>query len=195
MTDCQKASAIDLAVVLTDPQDPVWQEFRAHYPSCPVCRVEVSHWTRLESLLRSEPSEKDEHPPVEQLLQFQSQPNQLNEKDRQALRLHLQTCPACQEEMAQVAAFDATRVEQWATQARQEIQSEQAAHVYERQTQAGLCARFFERLNSGLRALLLHPAFAYSLVALLSIRVFFTPPSSNDPSYIDPARSIPRAPR
>jgi hypothetical protein len=109
---CQKASEIDLAAFLTEPQNPAWEEFRQHYPQCEPCSAEVAKWEKLEHLL-GRVSQEAAHPAEERLVQFKQSPGSLTPKERRSIQLHLKTCPVCREGLALLASFDFSLIDKW----------------------------------------------------------------------------------
>jgi hypothetical protein len=104
---CRRSDEVDLPGYLVDPDDPASVEFRAHYPTCPDCSRAVERWTRLEAVVRSAArGAGPEHPAEELLLAFQTSPERLRAEDRDSVRLHLEGCPACRNDLAALASFD-----------------------------------------------------------------------------------------
>jgi hypothetical protein len=111
---CQKASEIDLAVFLTEPQNPECEEFRQHLLQCEACSDEVQRWTKLEQLLRAMGKETAAtHPAEERLVQFQKSPQSLLPEERHTIQQHLQGCPVCREGVALLASFDFSLIQRW----------------------------------------------------------------------------------
>lgn len=48
---CRRAYELDLPAFVIDPRDPAWDDFRAHYPTCDACAAEVATWTTLQAAL------------------------------------------------------------------------------------------------------------------------------------------------
>ena len=163
--NCHKADEVDLAAVLTEPQNPEWEAFRQHYPQCEACSAEVYQWTNLENILRTMGKEiPATHPSEERLEQFQQNPGSLAPQEQHAIQQHLQACPACKEELS----FDFSPIQRW-------IDEEKPAQavVPERPTLREVLMDQLARLLGAVRSLVLHPAFAYGIVLILGIRVAF----------------------
>ncbi|MGE0826345.1 MAG: hypothetical protein AB7G75_08230 [Candidatus Binatia bacterium] len=156
--DCHRIDEIDVAAFLTDPGLPTWEAFRRHYPTCASCRAEVYKWTQLEQSLRAMGSNTSmsPHPSVETLTHFRTRPNRLALDTRQLVEQHLRTCAPCREEVNLLGSFDFSLVRRW------------AAHASDKREQRTMRA-IIDRVGEVLRVLVLHPAFAYSLVFLLSV--------------------------
>ena len=93
---CERSQDLDLSAFLAAPRDREFEEFRDHYPRCRECSAEVRAWTELHEALAAP------HPEPEQLARYQALPA----AERAPLDLHLAGCPACREELAQLAAFE-----------------------------------------------------------------------------------------
>ncbi len=161
---CQRASDMDLAAFLAEPQSPEWAEFRQHYLQCRTCATEVFGWTRLAAVLRSiSMNPGATHPAEEQLAHFQRRPERLSVEERHAIEQHLKNCPACAEELSFVESFDFSLLEEDQAGARKakEPSIRAAVSTY----WESLLAPFF----AGFRHLVLHPAFAYAVALLLAI--------------------------
>ena len=176
--NCRKASEVDLAVFLTEPQSPAWEEFRQHTLHCETCSAKVLQWTQLGDLLQSAGRNAAEtHPAEEFLAQFHSRRESLAEADQHSIAQHLQVCPACREELSLLASFNFTLIQKWI----EEEQPGQTVVVERPVLSESLLTRWLEAL----RSLILHPAFAYGVALLLGIRVVsydFLPHSSSGPA-------------
>ena len=158
--NCYKASEIDLATFLTESSSPEWEEFRQHALHCAPCSAEVYKWTKLEHILRAMGKETAAtHPSEERLVQFQRSPRSLAPKERHSIQQHLQSCPACKEEVSLLASFDFSLIQKWAD----EEKPAQAVAAKRPAFRESLMTRLLETL----RSLVLQPAFAYGIVALL----------------------------
>jgi hypothetical protein len=113
------------------------------------------------------------HPSVESLAQFQKSPDNLSREERQAIQGHLQTCPACREEVKLLASFDFSLVQKWAAGTKEAAQVERVSLIV--------------RLFDALRSLVLHPAFAYGIALLLGLpllRSYYSAPSYRGSSAV-----------
>jgi len=176
--NCRRAFNIDLSAFVVDAAAPEYADFKAHYPGCPDCAAEVRVWRELEDQLRSPAvAGADEHPDEALLLQLEDDPDGLARPDRLALESHLEDCPSCRDELAALRAFVLP-----APAAQPEAPTPTWGEVV-----ADLAART--------RALLLHPAFAYTLVVALLVPTVLTQWTGVLPSG-DPVaeRSIDREP-
>ena len=162
--NCHKASELDLAVFLTEPHSPEWEEFRQHTLHCEACFGEVFKWTQLQDLLKSTGrNAAATHPPEKLLAQFHKHRESLAEADRLSIARHLQACAACREELSLLASFDFSLIHKW-------VAEEQPTRtvVAERPV---LRESSITRSLKALRSLILHPAFAYGVALLLGIGV------------------------
>lgn len=175
---CQRAATIDVVAFLDEPQRTEWEEFRQHATQCEDCSAAVAQWTQLDKLLRAAGTEATIlHPPVEQLAQYEHDPQGLSAEVRRAVEQHLQRCRSCAEEVSFVKSFDFARVQEGLAEER----GGRAAA-----SRPSVIIQMFD----GLRALVLHPAFAYSIALLLCI------PLVRSSSLLHPsgsATSIPEA--
>ena len=101
--NCDRSNEIDLGEFLLEREEPQWQEFRNHYPSCEDCSREVASWSKLEQLLGTEASSSS-HPSEEQLLGLTTL--SLATAQRTPVEAHLEGCAACQSEVALLKRFD-----------------------------------------------------------------------------------------
>jgi hypothetical protein len=164
--NCHKADEVDLAAVLTEPQNPEWEAFRQHYPQCEVCSTKVYQWTNLENILRTMGKEiPATHPSEERLAQFQQNPGILAPEEQHAIQQHLQACPACKEELS----FDFSPMQQWLDE-----EKPAQARTAKRPTLGEALVDQIARLLEAVRSLVLHPAFAYGIVLLLLLPRFLT---------------------
>lgn len=148
---CRRAADIDLAAFLEDPPDPALAQFRAHYPDCPDCAREVRAWNALQARLREGAvGPNGAHPSEEQLLTFEERPHELQPDTRRLVEEHLALCRSCRDELGALRTFEFSP----RTAARAPTPPWRAAAT-------GMLGR--------LRALVLHPAFAYGLVLLLLV--------------------------
>ncbi|MBI3796165.1 MAG: hypothetical protein HY268_04240 [Deltaproteobacteria bacterium] len=162
--NCRKASEVNLAVFLAEPQSREWEEFRQHALYCEACSAKVFQWTQLGDLLQSAGRNAvATHPAEELLAQFHNRRESLAEADRLLITQHLQICPACREELSLLASFNFTLIQKWI----EEEQPGQTTVVERPVLEEFSLTRFLEAL----RSLILHPAFAYGIALLLGIRV------------------------
>jgi hypothetical protein len=161
---CHKALDIDFTAFLIESQDPMWEEFRQHYPQCEVCSAEVARWTKLEKLLKIEGKKTSAtHPAEAQLMQFQQSPESLTTEEQHSIQQHLRSCPACKEELSLLAAFDFSLVKKWADEEKP-VQAETG-------DQAGLISRLIIQIvHKGLKLLEQHLT-----PPLLDVQEIFTP--------------------
>ena len=146
---CRRAFDIDLAAFLSDAGGEEFAEFRGHYPVCPDCSTEVRAWTDLHALLQAgAPGADAGHPEPEMLLRYEQRDPPLGAEETGELERHLARCNTCREELAALRGFDFAAL---------------SAEV----TQPEPVRNRLAELLSGLRGLLLHPAFAYALVLVL----------------------------
>jgi hypothetical protein len=144
---CRRALEIDLADFLAEPVLAEFAEFRVHYPGCAECSAEVRAWTEVVALLReSAPSGNGAHPEPALLLRYEERDAALPAAQRTEIERHLASCATCREELLSLRSFPF------------EVLAVRPADPPRHETIAWL---------SRLRALVLHPAFAYALVALL----------------------------
>ena len=103
---CQRIVEVDLVAFLARPDDPAWDDFRAHYPECGDCAREMHAWSDLHaSLLFVGPAESN-HPSKGALLRFERHPERLPSAEHAAIREHLATCRSCPDELAALRGFD-----------------------------------------------------------------------------------------
>lgn len=57
---CRRAFELDVPAFVVDPRDPAWDDFRAHYPHCADCAAEVATWTALQASLAERHPEPEE---------------------------------------------------------------------------------------------------------------------------------------
>ena len=138
---CRFASTIDFAAFLTDPRHAEWGEFRDHYVSCPVCTQALVEWTQLETALRSlSPTQTPIHPLAEADERQFTESFDFSLIDEDSL------------EPADVPVREKGELSRVFTAAIQSLRGF---------TPSQLFAPF--------RQFVLHPAFAYTMVCLLSI--------------------------
>ena len=108
---CQRASEIDLAAFLVEPDLPEWEGFRAHYPECSDCAAAVAAFTRLESALRAPVAGAAgaAHPEPARLARFAADPSALG-AEATALSAHLAGCARCRTELRALQGFDWRRI-------------------------------------------------------------------------------------
>jgi hypothetical protein len=162
--DCNHASEVDLAAVLTEPHSPEGEEFRQHYPQCEQCSAEVAKWQKLEQVLRvAGKATPVTHPTEEALLQFQQNAERLSLEERRAIQEHLQTCRVCKAGLSQVTSFDFSLIQKW-------IDEERTAPVKEQAKTAGFSRLIVQIAQKGLRLV------EQNLVPpLLDVQEIFTP--------------------
>lgn len=175
---CPWRAQVDPAAYRVEPEAREWAGYRAHLPSCPECRTELSRWAGLEELLRTAlpPARPPgEHPTEEALHAFQRSPGTLAPGQREGLRLHLQSCGTCRDELAAVGAIDRGAHAPGADRAEP--------------VRAGLRARLAEALRPFLEALFLparSPALAGAAVLFAAVAlgalVWRFPVGSSGPS-------------
>jgi anti-sigma factor RsiW len=109
---CRRSDEIDLPGYFVDPTAPASAEFRAHYPTCPDCSRAVASWANLEAIVKAASANPEPaHPPEELLLAFQNHPERLRPEDGDSIRLHLEACLACRDDLAALASFDFASLE------------------------------------------------------------------------------------
>jgi hypothetical protein len=146
---CRKAFDIDLAAFLSDAGGDEFAEFRGHYPVCADCSAEVRTWTDLHALLQAGPAgPSGGHPEPEVLLRYEQRDPPLGSAETARVERHLARCNTCREELTALRRFDFSA-----------LSTEVAQPEPVRSRLADLL--------TGLRGLLLHPAFAYALVLIL----------------------------
>jgi hypothetical protein len=106
---CRRAFELDLPAFVIDPRDPVWDDFRAHYPRCAECSAEVAAWSALQTTLT------ERHPEPEELLRWNDAPSALSSDARAAIERHVECCASCRDELRALARFAAEPVGQPAT--------------------------------------------------------------------------------
>lgn len=90
---CRRAYELDLPAFVIDPSDPVWDDFRAHYPRCATCAAEVAAWTALQASLA------ERHPEPEELLRWTDLPDTLAADARASIARHVERCASCRDEL------------------------------------------------------------------------------------------------
>jgi hypothetical protein len=172
--NCHKADEVDLAAVLTEPQNPEWEAFRQHYPQCVACSAEVYQWTNLENILRTMGKEiTATHPSEERLEQFQQNPGSLPLEEQHAIQQHLQVCPACKEELS----FDFSPIQKW-------IDEEKLARARPKAKAVALSQLIIQVAHNGLSLLESHLTAPFlgvqeSLVPMPAYRREEVPPALN----------------
>ncbi len=141
---CRRAEEIDLLEFVADGASDGggFAAFREHYPTCPECSAEVHAFTELHLALAADGG----HPAAATLARFEA--GRLREAERRAVESHLAACPSCRDEVAAVRGSSLPELEP-------------ARPVG---TPGGLVG-LLERL----RALVMHPGFAYAIVLLLLV--------------------------
>jgi hypothetical protein len=147
---CDRALEIDVAACLAGEREPSLDAFRAHYPECGDCAVEVRAWTAVHQALGAA------HPEPARLLAFEDRPASLPPTVRRAVEAHLATCASCGEELRALRAAEAAGLARPAA-----AEAPFHPHVFRLRSRGHLLA--------GLRAVTWHPAFAYALVLLLLV--------------------------
>jgi hypothetical protein len=159
---CRRAFEIDLAAFLSGAGRDEFAEFRGHYPVCPECSAEIRAWTDLHTLLQAgSAGPNGGHPEPEVLLRYEQRDPPLGSAETAEVERHLARCNTCREELVALRRFD------FSTLTAESAPSERARN------------RLAELL-SGLRGLLMHPAFAYALVLLLlypTVTAYFDGPA------------------
>lgn len=142
---CRRWLEIEIPEFLAEPGAPRFADFRDHYPRCRACSAEVRAWSELHARLAA--AAGSAHPDPETWVRYAQTPGALASDARRALERHLAGCAACRDELAGLARFSP------------------AALVAPPEPDAAA-----SRLRAALASLsrvVLHPAFAYALVALL----------------------------
>lgn len=145
---------LDLAAFLAGEESPEVRGFRDHYPTCPACSAEVRAWMEVHAGLNP-PLAENQHPTEELLLQFESQPDRMSGVARTSVETHLKTCASCRDELHSLRSFDFSILDRPV--------ADRLAST--RQVPAKLA--WLKSFLAPLRAVLVHPAFAYGLVLLL----------------------------
>jgi hypothetical protein len=159
---CRRAFEIDLAAFLSGAGRDEFADFRGHYPVCPECSAEIRAWTDLHTLLQAgSAGPNGGHPEPEVLLRYEQRDPPLGSAETAEVERHLARCNTCREELVALRRFD------FSTLTAESAPSERARN------------RLAELL-SGLRGLLMHPAFAYALVLMLlypTVTAYFDGPA------------------
>ena len=104
---CRRASDVDLAGYLVEPDAPEWSEFRNHYPECGDCSAAVAAWSRTEASIRAVGGDSAlRHTSAEVLEQLDRSPESLPADARQAVEAHLRACRPCSDQLAALREFD-----------------------------------------------------------------------------------------
>ncbi|MFP6641680.1 MAG: DUF928 domain-containing protein [Myxococcota bacterium] len=104
---CERTGEIDLAEFLLERAEPRFAEFRAHYPGCVDCALEVGRMTRLEQALgHPAPTPAGPHPAEETLLAYAQTPTVLAFQARRGVESHLEACAPCRSEVTVLERFD-----------------------------------------------------------------------------------------
>jgi hypothetical protein len=177
---CRRAWELDLPAFVIDPRDPAWADFRAHYPRCAECAAEVAVWSALQATLA------ERHPEPEELLRWHDAPAALPSDARAAVARHVERCLSCRDELraldgfaAAAAANPAPARETPAAPAHHPFASRAGGrraerHAFARDGSTRVPAQV--RSHDGRRPtagrgvaarVLLHPAFAYAVLALV----------------------------
>jgi hypothetical protein len=144
---CRRAFEIDLAAFLAEPARPEHADFRAHYPGCAECAEELHAWTELEASLHTFGAA---HPEPAALLRFEERAADLAPPERARIEAHLARCASCRDELRSLRAFpfeDTAATSGGARRSRPPARRSRIGRV---------------------RSVVLHPAFAYAVVALLA---------------------------
>jgi hypothetical protein len=144
---CRRAFEIDLAAFLAEPARPEHADFRAHYPLCLDCAEEVRAWTELEASLQGFGAA---HPEPTALLRFEERAADLAAAERARIEAHLARCASCRDELRSLRAFP--------------FESTAATGGGSRRSRPPARRSRIGRV----RSVVLHPAFAYAVVALLA---------------------------
>lgn len=137
---------VDVLGFLAEPRAEEFREFRAHYPRCADCSAELRAWTELHGSL------SQGHPAPEQLARY----DVLSSAERNTMERHLRGCPACREELSQLASFDAAALRAVSAPA----------------AQAEPSTPWGGRMQA-LGRVLWHPAFAYAALLLLAVPLLY----------------------
>lgn len=147
---CRRAFEVDLVGLLAEPGAEGFAEFRAHYPLCAECSAEVRAWTDLHVLLGASSVAADRaHPPPLVLARYEQRPSRLAPGQRREVEAHLAGCAPCRDELAALRAFDFSALPAAGT----------------RVAPRPFRLAWWQRL----RGVVLHPAFAYLLLAALLV--------------------------
>jgi hypothetical protein len=103
---CEKASQLDPAAYLAEPEDPRWAEFRSHFPVCPDCSREVAGWNRIEQGLRAQGEPAPIAHPNNALLASLQEPGALSPDQRSQIESHLAGCRMCSDKLVALREFD-----------------------------------------------------------------------------------------
>lgn len=181
---CRRAFEIDVAAFVVDPRDPAWDDFRAHYPRCADCAAEVSAWSALQASLA------ERHPEPGELLRWNDAPDALGREARDAIARHVDRCASCRDELRALGGFAgavaaATRVAAAAGAPAAPVHHPSASRAGGRHGERHAFARDGSARSSaaarahdarqpaagrrGVARVLLHPAFAYAVLALVLV--------------------------
>lgn len=177
---CRRAWELDLPSFVIDPRDPAWDDFRAHYPRCAECAAEVAAWSALQATLA------ERHPEPEELLRWHDSPDELPSDARAAVARHVERCASCRDELRALDGFAAAAAaspdpagETPAAPAHHVSASRAGGrrgerHAFARDGSARVPAQVRPHdarrptAGRGVAArILLHPAFAYAVLALV----------------------------
>ncbi|MFN8601671.1 MAG: hypothetical protein U0842_14480 [Candidatus Binatia bacterium] len=188
---CRRAFELDVPAFVVDPRDPAWDDFRAHYPRCADCAAEVAAWTALQGSLA------ERHPEPEELLRWNDAPDALAADARATIARHVERCASCRDELralggvaavhardADAAAAGAGHAATHATRATEHAHHPSASraggrhaerHAFAREGSARGAAHAGAPAGGARGAgrrgpvarVLLHPAFAYAVLALV----------------------------
>ncbi len=144
---CRRAFESDLPAFFSEPARPEHADFRAHYPLCRECAGEVAAWTELEASLHGFGVA---HPEPAALLRFEERAADLAPPDRARIEAHLVRCASCRDELSSLRAFPFADV----------AAKGGRSHRTRPPARRSRIAR--------VRSVVLHPVFAYAVVALLA---------------------------
>lgn len=187
---CRQAFDIDLAAFLAEPRAAAFDRFRAHYPTCPDCTAEVRAWTDVHLALAA--GGGDAHAEPAALLAFDENDVDLDPARRAAIEAHLAGCETCRDEIAALHRADRMGLTAGAPEPAVAFSAASPGLPDEPAVEArppGILDR--------LRAVVLHPAFAYALVLLLlypAVRGVREAEQSRPVETATPAASTPAAP-
>jgi hypothetical protein len=149
---CRRAFDIDLPGFLAGERSPALEAFRAHYAGCRACAAEVRAWQEVHLRLGAGGEAGAEHPTPADLLAYEGEDPALGVR-RAAVERHLVGCLGCGDELRALRAAASPQP--------------RSAPEFPRRADAATASRHAARLVARVRAVTLHPAFAYAIVLLL----------------------------
>ena len=179
---CRRAWELDLPAFVIDPRDPAWADFRSHYPRCAECAAEVAAWSALQATLA------ERHPEPDELLRWHDAPDALASDARAAVAHHVERCVSCRDELRALDGFAAAAAADASTGTADDAPAAPAhhpsasraggrrgeRHAFARDGSARAAAQERPRearrtaAGRGVAArVLLHPGFAYAVLALV----------------------------